>query len=90
MVLEAGYGWLPFWIKRLDEHAHSIAAALPPRSKPMGINHLLVRPEYGCRARLRLPRSAPAPQGMPEGGRKGRVYIRFGRGSGRRFRFDDW
>ena len=31
MVLEADHGWLPFWIKRLDEHAHSIAAALPPR-----------------------------------------------------------
>ncbi|MCH8108108.1 MAG: amidohydrolase [Chloroflexi bacterium] len=34
-VLEAGHGWLPFWIKRLDEHAHSIAAALPPlKHKP--------------------------------------------------------
>ncbi|PKB83431.1 MAG: hypothetical protein BZY88_01950 [SAR202 cluster bacterium Io17-Chloro-G9] len=34
-VLEAGHGWLPFWIKRLDEHAHSIAAALPPlQQKP--------------------------------------------------------
>jgi predicted TIM-barrel fold metal-dependent hydrolase len=21
-VLEAGHGWLPFWVKRLDEHAH--------------------------------------------------------------------
>ena len=29
-LLEAGHGWLPFWVKRLDEHAHSIAAALPP------------------------------------------------------------
>lgn len=29
-VLEAGHGWLPFWIKRLDEHTTSIAAALPP------------------------------------------------------------
>jgi uncharacterized protein len=29
-TLEAGHGWLPFWMARLDEHAHSIAAALPP------------------------------------------------------------
>jgi predicted TIM-barrel fold metal-dependent hydrolase len=29
-TLEAGHSWLPFWIARLDEHAQSIAAALPP------------------------------------------------------------
>ena len=29
-MLEAGHGWLPFWIKRLDEHTHSIPTALPP------------------------------------------------------------
>ena len=29
-LLEAGHGWLPFWIKRLDEHTHSIPSALPP------------------------------------------------------------
>ena len=28
-TLEAGHGWLPFWIKRLDEHAETISAALP-------------------------------------------------------------
>lgn len=28
-VLEAGQGWLPAWVKRLDEHAMSVAAALP-------------------------------------------------------------
>jgi len=28
-VLEAGHGWLPLWAKRLDEHAESIARALP-------------------------------------------------------------
>jgi predicted TIM-barrel fold metal-dependent hydrolase len=28
-TLEAGHGWLPFWIKRLDEHAETIKAALP-------------------------------------------------------------
>jgi predicted TIM-barrel fold metal-dependent hydrolase len=28
-VLEAGHGWLPFWAKRLDEHAQSVAGALP-------------------------------------------------------------
>jgi predicted TIM-barrel fold metal-dependent hydrolase len=29
-TLEAGHGWLPFWMARLDEHAQSIQAALPP------------------------------------------------------------
>lgn len=29
-TLEAGHGWLPFWIRRLDEHAQTIKAALPP------------------------------------------------------------
>jgi predicted TIM-barrel fold metal-dependent hydrolase len=29
-VLEAGHGWLPSWARRLDEHAHSVAGALPP------------------------------------------------------------
>ena len=29
-TLEAGHGWLPFWMKRLDEHAQTIAAGLPP------------------------------------------------------------
>jgi predicted TIM-barrel fold metal-dependent hydrolase len=28
-TLEAGHGWLPFWMKRLDEHARTIRAALP-------------------------------------------------------------
>ena len=28
-TLEAGHGWLPFWIARLDEHAETIKAALP-------------------------------------------------------------
>jgi predicted TIM-barrel fold metal-dependent hydrolase len=28
-TLEAGHGWLPFWIRRLDEHAETIKAALP-------------------------------------------------------------
>jgi uncharacterized protein len=28
-TLEAGHSWLPFWMARLDEHAHSIATALP-------------------------------------------------------------
>jgi predicted TIM-barrel fold metal-dependent hydrolase len=34
-TLEAGHGWLPFWMKRIDEHAQTIAAALPKlRAKP--------------------------------------------------------
>ena len=28
-TLEAGHGWLPFWMTRLDEHAETIKAALP-------------------------------------------------------------
>jgi len=28
-TLEAGHGWLPFWTARIDEHAETIAAALP-------------------------------------------------------------
>src|SRR5438128_1115073 len=28
-TLEAGHGWLPFWIARIDEHAETIKAALP-------------------------------------------------------------
>lgn len=28
-TLEAGHGWLPFWMARIDEHAKTIAAALP-------------------------------------------------------------
>jgi predicted TIM-barrel fold metal-dependent hydrolase len=28
-TLEAGHGWLPFWMMRLDEHANTIRAALP-------------------------------------------------------------
>jgi len=28
-TLEAGHGWLPFWMARLDEHAETITAALP-------------------------------------------------------------
>ena len=30
-VLEAGHGWLPFWMGRIDEHARSIPTALPDR-----------------------------------------------------------
>ena len=34
-TLEAGHGWLPFWMARIDEHAETIKAALPPlKQKP--------------------------------------------------------
>src|SRR2546427_2622872 len=34
-TLEAGHGWLPFWMSRIDEHAETIAAAIPKlRAKP--------------------------------------------------------
>jgi predicted TIM-barrel fold metal-dependent hydrolase len=36
-TLEAGHGWLPFWMARLDEHAETIKAALPELGrKPSG------------------------------------------------------
>ncbi|MSQ50386.1 MAG: amidohydrolase [Betaproteobacteria bacterium] len=28
-TLEAGHGWLPFWMTRIDEHAHTIKSAIP-------------------------------------------------------------
>jgi predicted TIM-barrel fold metal-dependent hydrolase len=28
-TLEAGHGWLPFWMARIDEHAEAVRAALP-------------------------------------------------------------
>lgn len=28
-TLEAGHGWLPFWLTRIDEHARTIKSALP-------------------------------------------------------------
>jgi predicted TIM-barrel fold metal-dependent hydrolase len=28
-TLEAGHGWLPFWMARIDEHAETVKAALP-------------------------------------------------------------
>ncbi len=28
-TLEAGHGWLPFWMQRIDEHAETIKAGLP-------------------------------------------------------------
>jgi predicted TIM-barrel fold metal-dependent hydrolase len=28
-TLEAGHGWLPFWMARIDEHAETAKAALP-------------------------------------------------------------
>jgi predicted TIM-barrel fold metal-dependent hydrolase len=31
--LEAGHGWLPFWMARLDEHMETIRSALPPNLK---------------------------------------------------------
>jgi len=34
-TLEAGHGWLPFWMRRIDEHAETIQAAIAPlKGKP--------------------------------------------------------
>src|SRR4029077_13876749 len=35
-TLEAGHGWLPFWIARIDEHTRTVAAALPKLSRLPG------------------------------------------------------
>jgi predicted TIM-barrel fold metal-dependent hydrolase len=36
-TLEAGHGWLPFWMMRLDEHAETVKAALPKlKHRPSG------------------------------------------------------
>ena len=35
-TLEAGHGWLPFWIARIDEHAETIKAALPDLPRKPG------------------------------------------------------
>ncbi|MFM9966907.1 MAG: amidohydrolase family protein [Burkholderiales bacterium] len=32
-TLEAGHGWLPFWMTRIDEHAHTIKSAIPELKK---------------------------------------------------------
>jgi predicted TIM-barrel fold metal-dependent hydrolase len=32
-TLEAGHGWLPFWMKRIDEHYDTIRSALPENVK---------------------------------------------------------
>ena len=36
-TLEAGHGWLPFWMTRLDEHAETIKAALPEHIEKGGL-----------------------------------------------------
>ena len=34
-TLEAGHGWLPFWLARIDEHAETVKSAIPPlKHKP--------------------------------------------------------
>jgi predicted TIM-barrel fold metal-dependent hydrolase len=35
-TLEAGHGWLPFWMERLNEHAKTIRSALPQLQKTPG------------------------------------------------------
>jgi predicted TIM-barrel fold metal-dependent hydrolase len=54
-TLEAGHGWLPFWMARLDEHAATIKAALP---------ELRLRPsDYVCSGRYF--QSIEIPEGLP-------------------------
>ena len=59
-TLEAGHSWLPFWMARLDEHAHSIASALPP------LKHL--PSEYVCGGRyfqsIEIPEGAALTQSV--------------------------
>jgi hypothetical protein len=51
-TLEAGHGWLPFWMTRIDEHAETIAAAIPElKAKPS---------EYVTSGRYRSESSRPS------------------------------
>jgi len=34
-TLEAGHGWLPFWMTRIDEHYRTIRSSLPPNLKKL-------------------------------------------------------
>ena len=61
-TLEAGHGWLPFWMARLDEHAETIKAALPELAR---------RPsEYVCSGRyfqsIEIPEGAPITNGVAD------------------------
>ncbi|MDX1484399.1 MAG: amidohydrolase family protein [Alphaproteobacteria bacterium] len=40
-TLEAGHGWLPFWMARIDEHYDTIRAALPPDLKQKPSEYVL-------------------------------------------------
>ncbi len=40
-TLEAGHGWLPFWMARLDEHYNTIRSALPPELKHKPSDYVL-------------------------------------------------
>ena len=40
-TLEAGHGWLPFWMARIDEHYDTIRAALPPELKHKPSEYIL-------------------------------------------------
>jgi predicted TIM-barrel fold metal-dependent hydrolase len=35
-LLEAGQGWLPYWVHRLEEQASYMSGALPPGLRPFG------------------------------------------------------
>ena len=73
-TLEAGHGWLPFWMARLDEHAETIKAALPELAhKPERVRHRRpLFPEH------RDPRGREADQRGHRSGRRPRADVRVG------------
>lgn len=40
-TLEAGHGWLPFWMARIDEHARTVRAGLPESFKGLPSDYVL-------------------------------------------------
>ena len=73
-TLEAGHGWLPFWMARLDEHAETIKAALPElSSQAERIRHRrALFPEH------RDPRGRQADRHRHRSGRRSRADVRVG------------
>jgi uncharacterized protein len=73
-TLEAGHGWLPFWMARLDEHAETIKAALPElgRKPSEYVTGGAVFPEH------RDPGGRQADQRRDRSGRRSRADVRLG------------
>ena len=71
-TLEAGHGWLPFWMARLDEHAETIKAALP-ELKQRPSEYVTERPLF---PEHRDPRGRASDQRGRRSGRRRRADVR--------------